>query len=282
MAELLKGVPAAKTLNEQTARRVAQLRECGVIPKLSILRVGERADDLAYENAAMKRCASLEIEAQSIVLPETVTQADLLSAIDALNADDTVHGVLMFRPLPKHLNEAEACERLRPEKDVDGVTSGSMAKVYSGVGKGFAPCTAEAVIELLRFYKIPLVGTRVAVVGRSLVIGRPVSMLLLKENATVTLCHSKTKNLPEITKAADIVVTALGRGETITADYLREGQIVVDVGINYSAKKQCLVGDVDFEAAYPLVKAITPVPGGVGSLTTAILASHVTDAAENN
>ena len=264
MAVILKGAPAAKALNEQTA----------------ILRVGERQDDVAYENAAVKRCTALEIDVERVLLPESCTQAELLAAIDALNADETVHGVLMFRPLPGHLNEAEACERLSPKKDVDGITSGSMAEVYSGAGTGFAPCTAQAVLELLRHYAVPLSGRRVTVIGRSLVIGRPAAMLLMRENATVTLCHSKTERLPDITGEADIVVAALGKAETIGAEYLRPGQIVVDVGIHYSEAGQCLVGDVDFRAAEQIVDALTPVPGGVGSLTTAILASHVVEAAE--
>ncbi len=282
MAEILKGAPAAKALNAETLQRVQNLRASGVQPKLAILRVGERPDDVAYETAAMKRCAALEIEVERVLLPADCDQSELLSAIDGLNQDTSVHGVLMFRPLPKHLDEAAACERLSPMKDVDGITSGSMAKVYSGVGAGFAPCTAQAVLELLRHYEIPLKGKRVTVIGRSLVIGRPAAMLLMGENATVTLCHSKTENLPQITRSADVVVAALGKAETIGAAYLREGQTVVDVGISFSEEKQCLVGDVDFDAASEIVAAITPVPGGVGSLTTAILASHVAQSAEQS
>ncbi len=280
MAEILKGAPAAKALNAETLQRVKNLRASGVVPKLAILRVGERQDDVAYETAARKRCASLEIAVQRVLLPADCEQAELLSAIDALNSDDTVHGVLMFRPLPKHLDESAACQRLSPNKDVDGITSGSMAKVYSGAGAGFAPCTAEAVLELLRHYEVPISGKRVAVIGRSLIIGRPVAMLLMRANATVTLCHSRTENLSEITQSADVVVAALGKAEAIGRDYLRPGQTVVDVGIHYSEARQCMVGDVDFAAAEQIVKAITPVPGGVGSLTTAILASHVIQAAE--
>lgn len=282
MAEILKGASAAKALNAETLQRVQNLRASGVQPKLAILRVGERPDDVAYETAAMKRCAALEIEVERVLLPADCDQSELLSAIDGLNQDTSVHGVLMFRPLPKHLDESAACERLSPMKDVDGITSGSMAKVYSGVGAGFAPCTAQAVLELLRHYAIPLKGKRVVVIGRSLVIGRPAAMLLMGENATVTICHSRTENLSEITRSADVVVAALGKAETIGADYLRAGQTVVDVGISFSEAKQCLVGDVDFEAASQIVAAITPVPGGVGSLTTAILASHVAQAAEQS
>ena len=197
MAEILKGGAAAKALNAGTAERISALRSRGVTPKLAILRVGERPDDLAYEDAAMKRCAALEIAAEQITLPENVSQPELLASIDALNVDDSVHGVLLFRPLPKHLNEPEACERLHPKKDVDGITSGSMAKVYSGVGAGFAPCTAQAVLELLHHFDVALSGKRVAVIGRSLVIGRPAAMLLMQANATVTLCHSRTEHLPE-------------------------------------------------------------------------------------
>ena len=247
----LRGKPAADALDRETKETVQALRERGVIPTLAILRVGEKSEDLSYERGAMN-----------------------------LNEDSTVHGILMFRPLPKTLDEQAACAAILPEKDVDGVTAGSMAAVYAGKGAGFAPCTAEAVITMLRYYQVPLRGSRAVVVGRSLVIGKPVAMLLLAEHATVTICHSRTTDLPAVTREADLVVAALGRAEFLGAEYFRAGQTVIDVGINWSGSKQKLVGDVDTEAALQAGAAVSPVPGGVGSVTTAVLASHVARAAQ--
>ena len=280
MAELLKGAPVAAALDEKTATAVTALKEKGILPRLAILRVGEREDDLAYERGAIKRCAKVGVEVKSVVLPVDAAQAELMAAIEGLNADCTVHGVLMFRPLPKTLDEKAACAALLPSKDVDGITSGSMAKIYSGAGDGFPPCTAQSVMEILKFYGVETTGKKAAVIGRSLVIGRPVSMLLMAANATVATCHTKTIDIPAITRYADVVVAAAGKGESITAEYFSEGQTVIDVGINYSEAKQKLVGDVDFESVEPKVKAISPVPGGVGSVTTAVLCSHVVEAAE--
>ena len=186
----------------------------------------------------------------------------------------------MFRPLPKHLDENEACEALAPEKDVDGITRGSMASIYSGKGAGFAPCTAESCIEILKYNGVEMSGKRAVVIGRSLVIGKPVAMLLMANNATVTVCHSRTKDMPSVVKEADIVIACLGRAEMITADYFAPGQTVLDVGINWSEEKNKLVGDVAFDEVEPIVDAITPVPGGVGSGTTAVLIRHVVEAAE--
>ena len=279
MAEILKGSAAANALDERTAKAVQELKARGIRPALAILRVGERPDDLAYERAAVKRCDKLGIATRLVTLPGDVMQGALLAQIARLNADEGVHGVLMFRPLPEQLDEAEACEALAPYKDVDGITSGSAAALYTGSGDGFAPCTAEAVVALLEHYGIELSGKNAAVVGRSLVIGRPVSMLLMGRNATVTICHSRTRELADCTRRADIVVAALGKAESLGVDSFSAGQTVVDVGINYSEAKGKLVGDVDFDAVEPIVAAISPVPAGVGSVTTAILARHVVQAA---
>lgn len=279
MAELLRGSAAADALDERTAQAVRELKARGLRPALAILRVGERPDDVAYERAAVKRCEKLGIATRLVTLPGDVMQGALLAQIARLNADEGVHGVLMFRPLPPQLDESEACEALASYKDVDGITAGSAAALYTGVGEGFAPCTAEAVIALLRHYGVELDGRNVAVVGRSLVIGRPVSMLLMRANATVTMCHSHTRQLADITRRADIVVAALGRAESLGAEYFSPGQTVVDVGINYSDAKGKLVGDVDFDAVSPLAARISPVPAGVGSVTTAVLARHVVLAA---
>lgn len=279
MAEILKGAPAATALDEATRAEVEALLQKGVAPTLAILRVGEREDDLAYERGAMKRCEKLGIAVKNVLLPPDVSQAELIDTIRKLNGDDAVHGVLMFRPLPKSLDERAACAALDPKKDVDGITAGSMAGIYSGSGEGFPPCTAQSCMELLKYYGVDPAGKRVAVLGRSLVIGKPVSMLLMAANATVTVCHTKTANAPEIARIADILVAAAGKEESVGREYLSGGQVVVDVGINWSEKKQNLVGDVDFDAALPLVYGISPVPAGVGSVTTSVLAAHVAQAA---
>jgi methylenetetrahydrofolate dehydrogenase (NADP+)/methenyltetrahydrofolate cyclohydrolase len=279
MAEILKGAPAAAALDEKTAEKTAALRAKGIVPTLAILRVGGREDDVAYERGAMKRCAKLGIEVRSVVLPADARQEELMARIDDLNRDRAVSGVLMFRPLPKHLDEKAACAALSPAKDVDGITAGSMAGVFMGTGEGYPPCTAQSCMEILKYYGVEVCGKRAAVIGRSLVIGRPVAMLLMHADATVTICHTKTKDMPSVVRGADIVVAAAGRAEAITADYFTGSQTVLDVGINWSEAKGALVGDVDFDAAVPAVSAITPVPGGVGSVTTAVLAAHVAEAA---
>lgn len=279
MATLLKGAPAAKTLTEQLQKETEALKAQGHSPCLAIVRVGAREDDLSYERGAVKRCEKVGIAVRQVILPDSVTQAELLEEIEKLNRDPAVHGVLMFRPLPKTINERTVCEALLPAKDMDGITSGSLAAVYAGTKQGYPPCTAEACVQLLKHYQIPIAGKRAVVVGRSLVIGKPVSMLLLAENATVTVCHSKSQNLPEICREADILVVASGKAGMVGAESLRPGQTVLDVGIHVGADGT-LCGDVRFGEAEPVVEAITPVPGGVGAVTTAILARHVVTAAE--
>lgn len=279
MAELLKGVVAAKALTETLRARAETLNARGIFPCLAIVRVGAREDDLSYERGAMKRCSKVGISVRRIVLPETVSQKSMLTEIGKLNRDKDVHGVLLFRPLPKTLDDRAICEELLPEKDVDGITSGSLAAVYAGTKHGYSPCTAAACVELLKHYQIPVSGKRAVIIGRSLVIGRPVSMLLLAENATVTICHSRTQNLSEICREADIIVAAAGKAGMIGKDFLRPGQVVLDIGIHVNTDGS-LCGDVRLDEAEPIVKAITPVPGGVGAVTTAILAEHVLTAAE--
>ena len=280
MAEIIKGAPAAAVLTEELTRRAGALRQKGVVPCLAIVRLGARDDDLAYERAAMKRCDAVGIAVRQIVLPEVADTEAVLDAIRDINEDDTVHGCLIMRPLPRGVDEAAVCAALDPRKDADGVTPGAMAAVYEG--RGGAPCTAEACLTLLHHYGVTLDGKRAVVVGRSAVIGRPAAMLLLRENATVTICHSHTADLPAIVREADIVIAALGKAEALGAECFRSGQTVVDVGIHYSETKGRLVGDVDFDAAAPIVEAITPVPGGVGAVTTAVLCRHVIEAAEKS
>ncbi|MBR4475017.1 MAG: bifunctional 5,10-methylenetetrahydrofolate dehydrogenase/5,10-methenyltetrahydrofolate cyclohydrolase [Oscillospiraceae bacterium] len=280
MAENLKGAPVAAAITEDLVLRTEKLKEKGIVPCLAILRVGERESDLSYERGALKRCEKTGIAVKQFILPEDTTQEDLMAAISEMNRDRAIHGCLMLRPLPKTLDEKAACAALEPKKDVDGITAGSMAMIYSGNGAGFAPCTAQSCMEMLHYYGVDVSGRRAAVIGRSLVIGRPAAMLLMQENATVTVCHTRTRNMPEIVREAEIVIVAAGKAEAIGAEYFREGQTVLDVGINWSEEKQKLVGDVDFAAAEPVVRAISPVPGGVGSVTTAVLCKHVIEAAE--
>ncbi|MDR0569736.1 MAG: bifunctional 5,10-methylene-tetrahydrofolate dehydrogenase/5,10-methylene-tetrahydrofolate cyclohydrolase [Clostridiales Family XIII bacterium] len=278
MALLLKGKEVSDVLSAYVSRDVFELGKKGVVPGLAVVRVGESPDDLAYERSIVKKCELLKIKAYLYPLPNDVKEERLLTLIENLNLNGAIHGILMLRPLPSHLNEAVICESLSPLKDVDGITSLSMAGVYAGRRIGFPPCTARACIEILRHYGIRTAGKNAVVVGRSLVIGRPLAMMLMDGDATVTLCHSKTACLQEIVKQADIVAVALGKKGIIGKECLREGQTVIDVGINVDDDGK-ISGDVDFDAAGDIVAAITPSPGGVGAVTTALIARHVTDAA---
>ena len=279
MSMLLRGAPAAAALNEKTARLVSELREKGVVPALAIVRLGAREDDLSYERGAVKRCAAVGIETRCISLPANVSGEELERTLRSLSAEETVHGILLLRPLPPALDETRILRAIAPEKDVDGATEASLATVYAGAGEGFAPCTAQAVLELLDYYDIPVAGKRAVILGRSLIVGRPAAMLLLHRGATVTLCHSKTENAALLAREADILVAATGRRESIGAAYFRAGQTVIDVGIHYNEETQKLCGDIVFAEAESVVRAVTPVPGGVGALTTAVLAAHTAKAA---
>ena len=280
MAELLKGLPVAKALVERLSSRVDTLTARGVIPTLAIVRVGEREDDLAYERGIVKRCGEVGIALRHFVLSADCGQQELMAAIAEVNGDPSIHGCLMFRPLPVTLDEATACAALDPAKDVDCITERSLYGVFANQETGFPPCTAEACIELLDHYGYDITGANVTVVGRSLVIGKPVSMMLQARNATVTMCHTRTRDLAAECRRAQILVVAAGHKDTIGADAVSEGQIVIDVGINWDEALGKLCGDVAFDEVEPLVGAITPVPGGVGSVTTAVLAKHVVEAAE--
>lgn len=282
MTELLRGAPVAAAITEEVAARAASLAERGVVPTLAILRVGQRPDDLSYERAAARRCEKVGVAVRRLALPEDASTEVLLDAVRLVNEDPSTHGCLIMRPLPAHVDEAAVCAALDPAKDVDGVTAGSLYGVFAGQGVGFPPCTAQAVLALLDHYGVRLSGARAAVVGRSLVIGRPVAMMLLARDATVTLCHTRTADLADELRRADVIVCAAGHAGTVGADALRPGQVVVDVGINWDEQSQSLVGDVDAAAADGVVRAITPVPGGVGSVTTAILARHVVEATERS
>lgn len=279
MAELWKGASVAAVLTEDLTARCGALRERGVIPTLAVVRVGENPSDISYEAAVVKRCGKIGIEVNGFPLPGDCEQARLLDVIRIVNGDRSIHGCLLFRPLPDRAMETAACALLDPAKDVDGMTAASLAGVFAGTGTGFPPCTAQACLEMLDHYGVKLSGRHAVVVGRSLVIGRPLAMLLQSRDATVTMCHSKTKDLPALCRQGDILVAAAGRAGLIGVACTAAGQIVLDVGANVD-EDGTLRGDVDFEAVEPIVGAITPVPGGVGAVTTAVLCKHVIEAAE--
>lgn len=278
MANILKGAEVTAALNTRLQAQVAELKEKGVTPTLGIIRVGERPDDLSYEKGACKRCETIGVEVKKFVLPEDVTQEALMETVEQVNQDDTIHGVLIFRPLPKHLDDEAVRRALAPEKDVDGITDGSMVGVFTSTDVGFPPCTPQACMEILDHFNIDVTGKKAVVIGRSLVVGKPAAMMLLKKNATVTVCHTKTVDMPAVAREADILIVAAGRAKVIGAEYVRPGQTVIDVGINFADGKLC--GDCDFDAVEPIVDAITPVPGGVGTVTTSVLVGHVVKAAQ--
>ena len=286
----LLGKEVTDALNAALQLRAAALKEKGITPTLGILRIGENPSDLSYEKGAIKRAELIGIDVRKLVLPEEASKEQVLEAIDRLNADRTVHGVLLFRPLPKHLRaySDEICNRLDPKKDVDCMTDLSNAGVFEGRGDlGFAPCTPAACMEILDYYGIDCKGKNAVVIGRSLVVGKPAAMMLMGKNATVTVCHTKTVNTAEICRNADIIVSAAGVLNSLTKEYVRPGQVVIDVSINWDANKPNakgglggIAGDAKFDEVEPIVDAITPVPGGVGSVTTSVLMKHVVEAAE--
>ena len=283
MATILKGAPVVAAMNERNALLCEQLKAKGITPTLAVVRVGEREDDLSYERGVMTRCGKVGVAVKQFVLPADATQEQLLRVLDEVNTDDGIHGCLLFRPLPKQFDDRTIRAALRPEKDIDGITDGSLAGVFTNTDLGYAPCTAQACMEILKYYSVPLSGKRAVVVGRSLVVGKPAAMMLDRENATVTLCNSRTQNLPEVCRQADIVVVAMGKMAAVGADCLRAGQTVVDVGIHVNAEGK-LCGDVDFESVSKIAGAITPVPGGVGPMTVALLMRNTAEAAahQNN
>ena len=278
MATILKGAPVVAAMNERNAALCEQLKAKGITPTLAVVRVGEREDDLSYERGVIARCGKVGVEVKQFLLSADASQDDLLKVIAEVNAEDTIHGCLLFRPLPKQFNDRTVRAALAPEKDIDGITDDSLAGVFTNTDLGYAPCTAQSCLEILKYYNIPLSGRRAVVVGRSLVVGKPAAMMLDRENATVTICNSRTQNLPAICKEADVVVVAMGKMGAVGADCLRESQTVVDVGIHVNEKGK-LCGDVKFSEAEPVVDAITPVPGGVGTVTTSVLVGHVVQAA---
>lgn len=279
MAKILKGAPVVAAMNEQTAQRCEALKARGVQPTLAIVRVGEREDDISYERGVTKRCEKLGVAVKRFLLPADAAEEALLDTIRQVNEDDTLHGCLLFRPLPKWMDDRKVRTALRSEKDVDGITDLSLAGVFTNTEVGYPPCTPAACMEILDYYGVQLSGKRATVVGRSLVVGKPAAMMLDRKNATVTMCNSRTKELPAVCREADVVVVAMGKMGAVDGSCLRPGQIVVDVGIHVGEDGH-LCGDVKFDEAEPVVEAITPVPGGVGTVTTSVLVQHVVAAAE--
>lgn len=278
-ATILEGSAVAEAISEDVMNRVTALAAQGVTPCLGILRVGERPDDLSYERGACKRAEVMGIAVRHLVFDEGVTTEELVEAVEAINADDSVHGLLILRPLPAHIDEERACNALVAYKDVDACGERSLGTLFTGGDGAFAPCTAQASIEILDHYGIEIAGRRALVIGRSLVIGKPLSMLLLDRNATVTIAHSRTVGLEALTREADIVVACVGRAAMVGADHVAPGQTLIDVGINV-ANDGSLVGDIAFDEVIDVVDAVTPVPRGVGSVTTSVLCKHVVQAAE--
>jgi methylenetetrahydrofolate dehydrogenase (NADP+)/methenyltetrahydrofolate cyclohydrolase len=276
---VLRGAEVAEAINTRTAELAEGLRARGVEPLLAIVRVGERDDALSYERGTLRRAEGVGVAVRTLVLSETVSQDGLLEAMEGLNSDERVHGVLLLRPFPPHIDDNAIRNALAGGKDIDGITDSSVTGVLTGVSTGFAPCTAQACMEILDYYNIACAGKHAVVVGRSLVVGKPVALMLLNRNATVSVAHSRSVGLPALTQGADIIIACTGQPQMLGADWFSPEQTVIDVGINFTADG-LLVGDVDYDAAAGIVGAITPVPGGVGVVTTAVLMRHVVEAAE--
>ena len=275
--EILKGLPVANAINEKLIEEVKNLK--GPLPRLAIIRVGERPDDCSYERGAVKKMEKVGFRCSTFVFPGDIDNDTFQAEFDKINNDDDIDGILLLRPLPKHLDERSVEERIDPRKDLDGISPMNLAKVFAGDETGYGPCTAEAVIEMLDFAGIDPKGRRATVVGRSLVIGKPVAMMLMKRNATVTVCHTKTADMAGTCKNAEILVAAAGCARMINKDFVAQDAVVIDVGINVDENGN-LCGDVDFQDIEGRVAIATPVPGGVGSVTTSVLAKHLLKAAK--
>lgn len=276
--ELLKGLPVAQAMNEELITELADFK--GAVPHLAIIRVGERPDDMSYERGAVKKMDKIGFRCTSYTFEQNIDNDTFQKEFDKINTDADIDGILLLRPLPKHLDEKAIENRIDPRKDLDGISPVNLARVFAGDVNGYAPCTAEAVVEMLDYAKVDLTGKRVTVVGRSLVIGKPVAMLLMKKNATITICHTKTRDMAGTCRNAEVLVAAAGSAKMIQADYVAEGAIVIDVGINVDTVGN-LCGDVNLETITEKAAIATPVPGGVGSVTTSVLAKHLMKAAKS-
>ncbi len=281
MAVVMKGSPVAQEINRWSIERTQELLNRSIVPTLAIVRVGEKTEEIAYERNAMKRAEKCGVQVKNYILPEDAVDEDVAEIIHEINVNDQIHGCLMLRPLPAHMDEQRLRNLLAVEKDVDCITDLALSQVYTGQKTGFAPCTPEACMAILAHYGYNPGGKRAVVIGRSQVIGMPSAMLLLGADATVTICHSKTENLQELVKDADFVVAAAGKAGMVDGSCMAPGQVILDVGINEGADGK-LVGDVNFEQAETIVEAITPVPGGVGAVTTSLLIRHTVEACLNS
>lgn len=281
MEKVLKGKIVADAINQGILNRTPALYERGIVPTLAIVRVGENPSDIAYENGAIKKAKTLGLQPEKFICPADIDQEDLIEVIKSINDDEKIHGVLLLQPLPKSIDADAVRNTLCAEKDLDCISDASLARLFLGDETSFAPCTAEACIEILKYNHIEIKGKKIVVIGRSMVIGKPVAMMLLKENATITICHTKTAetDLKDLCRGADIIIAAAGHAGTLTADMVSPGQVIIDVGINFNEEGKIL-GDVDFEAVSKIAAATTPVPGGVGSVTTTLLMKHLVEAAE--
>lgn len=279
MSVKLEGKHVVKQMREAIISRVTNLKRAGFEPAILIIRVGEREDDISYEKSILKNCERLGIKSSVTCLSEAVDMDTLKSVLSEANQNDLIHGIMLFRPLPPHLDQEEISQCITPEKDIDCMSPVNLERVFEGKSDGFVPCTPKAAIEVLKFYDIPLNGANVAVAGRSLVVGKPLAMLLLDENATVTVCHSKTKDMAKVTSNAEIVFAAIGKAKFMTEKFFRPESIVIDIGINDDGNGK-ICGDVDFDNVADGVAAITPAIGGVGAVTTTILLDNVVIACE--
>lgn len=279
--EILKGKPVADRIKEYITVKADELLARDVVPTLGILRVGSSESDIAYENSAVKTANSLGIHVEKYIMDEKSTEDEVIEVLKVMNEDSNIHGILIFRPLPSHMDEDRVRNHIAVEKDIDGISDASVGGLFTGNKTGFPPCTAEAAVVILDHFKIPVEGKRVTVIGRSLVVGKPLAMMLLERNATVTICHSKTPEdaMIEYCRKSDIIISAAGKIGTVDARHVSKGQVIVDVGINFDDDgKMC--GDVTLDESCEDAAALTPVPGGVGSVTTALLMYHVTEAAQ--
>ena len=277
MGQIIKGKPVADAITAELVKDVEVLKSKSIEPKLKIVRVGAREDDLAYERGALSRMEKCGIKAEVLELPVDICQADFVKELKAVNDDPSVHGILLFRPLPKQLDMEKIKFVVDPVKDIDCMNPLNAEKIFEGDKTGYPPCTSQACVEILDHYGIDMKGKRAAVIGRSMVVGKPLAMLLLDKNATVTICHSRTNDLPGVCRQAEVVIAAVGRAEMVTGDFISEGAVVIDVGINVNAEGK-LCGDVKFDECVDKASMITPVPAGVGSVTTSVLAKHVVKA----
>ncbi|AYD40796.1 bifunctional 5,10-methylene-tetrahydrofolate dehydrogenase/5,10-methylene-tetrahydrofolate cyclohydrolase [Clostridium fermenticellae] len=274
MGAIIKGKPVADSISEGIILEVKELKERNIIPKLVAVRVGENESDLSYERGAFKRCSKVGIEMEVKKFPGSISEEEFIAEIKKLNDDKSVNGILVFRPLPKQLSEDNIKYIISPEKDIDCLSPINVAKLMENDNTGFVPCTPSAVMEILKYYNVDIAGKNVVIIGRSMLVGKPISILLLNENATVTICHSQTRDISMFSSKADIVIVGVGKANMIDESYIKEGAIVIDVGINICSNGK-LCGDVNTDRCFNKASMITPVPSGVGSVTTSVLVKHV-------